>query len=156
MEFNLTLIGQMITFGLLVWFTMTYVWPPIISALRERQAKIAEGLAAAEQGEQAQEEAAAKAEQMIKDARQQAQEIIRQAERRANEIVEESKGNAREEGERLLAAARAEIEQESNRAREQLRGQVADIAVRGARAVLGKEVDASAHSKLLDELVQQL
>ncbi len=156
MNFNLTLVGQMITFALLVWFTMKYVWPPIIPALRERQAKIAEGLAAAEQGAQAQEEAAVKAEETIKEARQQAQEIIRQAERRANEIVEESKTNARDEGERIKTAAHAEIEQESNRAREQLRGQVADIAVRGASRVLGKEVDASSHSKLLDELIQQL
>ena len=156
MNFNATLIGQMITFGLLVWFTMTYVWPPIIKAMRERQQKIADGLAAAEQGQRAEEEAKAEAESMLKEARQQAQEIIRQAERRANEIVEESKNQARSEGEKQLAAARAEIEQEANRAREQLRGQVSDIAVAGASKVLGKEIDASTHSRLLDELVAQL
>ena len=156
MNFNATLIGQMITFGLLVWFTMKFVWPPIITAMRERQTRIADGLAAAEQGARAQEDAQAQAAELLKEAKQQAQEVIRQAERRANEIVEESKNQAREEGERQLSAARAEIEQEANRAREQLRTQVSDIAVAGASRVLGREIDASSHSKLLDELVAQL
>ena len=156
MNFNATLIGQMITFGLFVWFTMRFVWPPITRAMQERQARIAEGLAAAESGAKREEEAEATARDMVRDAKQQAQDIIRQAEKRANEIVEESKNQAREEGERQLNAARAEIEQEANRARQQLRTQVADIAVAGASRVLGKEVDINAHNKMLDELVEQL
>ena len=103
MNFNATLLGQMITFGLLVWFTMKYVWPPVIKAMRERQQRIADGLAAAEQGTRAQEEAETNAAETLKEAKQQAQEILRQAERRANEIVEESKTQAREEGAKQLA-----------------------------------------------------
>ena len=156
MDINLTLVGQMITFALLVLFTMKYVWPPIMQAMQARQARIAEGLAAAEQGERAQEEAQAKTAEMLKEAKQQAQEIIRQAEKRATDIVEESKNQAREEGQRQLTAAEAEIEQEVNRAREQLRAQVAEIAVAGASKVLGKEIDASTHGKLIDDLVAQL
>lgn len=156
MNINATLIGQMITFGLLVLFTMKFVWPPIIKAMQDRQKRIAEGLAAAEQGARAQEEAEAKAVEMMREAKQKAQEIIHQAERRAAEIVEDSKTQARQEGERQLAAARTEIEQEANRAREHLRTQVSEIAVAGAAKVLGKEIDIKAHSQLLDELVAQL
>lgn len=156
MDINATLIGQMITFGLLVIFTMKYVWPPIIGAMQARQKRIAEGLAAAEQGARAQEEAEAKAAEMMREAKLKAQEIIHQAERRASEVVEDSKQQAREEGERQLAAARTEIEQEVNRAREKLRGQVADIVVAGASKVLNKEIDPKAHSQLLDDLVTQL
>ena len=156
MNINATLIGQMITFGLLVLFTMKYVWPPIIKAMQDRQRRIAEGLAAAEQGARAQEEAEAQAATMMREAKQKAQEIIHQAERRAVEIVEDSKTQARQEGERQLAAARMEIEQEVVRAREQLRNQVSEIAVAGAAKVLGREIDPTAHSKLLDELVAQL
>lgn len=156
MNFNLTLIGQMITFGLLVIFTMKYVWPPIMKAMHDRQKRIAEGLAAAERGVREQELAQTKATDTLRDAKQQAQEIIRQAEKRAAEIVEESRGQARSEGEKQLAAAKAEIEQEVNRAREQLRSQVAEIAVSGASRILQREVDAKAHQKMLDDLVAQL
>ena len=156
MNFNATLIGQMITFGLLVWFTMKYVWPPVIQAMQDRQKRIADVLAAAEQGVQAQEEAESNAADLLREAKQQAQDIVRQAERRAAELVEESKSQAREEGERQLAAAQAEIEQEANRAREALRAQVASISVAGAAKVLEREVDAAAHQKLLDDLVAQL
>jgi len=155
-NFNATLIGQMITFGLLVLFTMKYVWPPIMQAMQDRQKKIADGLASAERGLREQELAKAKAAQMLKEAKQQAAEIVAQAHKRANEIVEQSKLDAHAEGERQLAAAKAEIDQEVNRAREQLRGQVVSLAVAGAGKILKREVDEAANAALLDDLVAQL
>ncbi len=156
MNFNATLIGQMITFSLLVIFTMKYVWPPLMQAMQDRQKRIAEGLAMAERGVHEQELAKAKSAQMLKEAKQQAAEIISHAQKRANEIVDQSKQDAREEGQRQLAAAQAEIEQEMNRAREQLRGQIVNIAVAGAGRVLKKEMDETAHAQMLDDLVSQL
>ncbi len=156
MSFNATLIGQMITFLLLVVFTMKYVWPPIMQAMQDRQKKIAEGLASAERGVREQELAQAKAADMLREAKQQAAEIIAQAQKRANEIVEQSKFDAQAEGERQLVAAKAEIEQEANRARAQLRDQVTALAVAGAGKVLKREVDTKAHAQLLDDLVAQL
>lgn len=111
MNFNATLIGQMITFGLLVLFTMKYVWPPIMQAMQDRQKRIADGLASAERGVREQELAKAKAAQMLKEAKQHAAEIVAQAQKRANEVIEQSKQEARVEGDRQLAAAKAEIEQ---------------------------------------------
>lgn len=156
MNINATLIGQMITFGLLVWFTMNFVWPPLIKAMQDRQKRIAEGLASAERGIHEQELARARAAEMLKDAKQQAAEIIAQAQRRAVELVEQSKTEARAEGERQLHAARAEIELEVNRAREHLRTEVAGIAVAGASKILKREIDAKANAQLLDDLVSQL
>jgi F-type H+-transporting ATPase subunit b len=155
-NFNATLIGQMITFTLLVIFTMKYVWPPIMQAMQDRQKRIAEGLASAERGVREQELAKAKSAQKLKEAKQQAAEIIAQAQKRANEIVEQSKLEARDEGARQLAAAQAEIEHEMNRAREQMRNQIVDIAVAGAEKVLQSQVDEKAHAKMLDDLVSQL
>ena len=156
MNFNATLIGQMITFGLLVLFTMKYVWPPIMQAMQDRQKKIADGLASAEQGVHAQELAKAKAAQMLKEVKQQAADIVAQAHKRANEIIEQSKLEARAEGNRQLVAAKVEIEQEVNRAREQLRSQVVTLAVAGASKILKREVDQAANAALLDDLVAQL
>jgi F-type H+-transporting ATPase subunit b len=155
-NFNATLIGQMITFGLLVIFTMKYVWPPLMQAMQDRQKRIAEGLAAAERGVREQELAATKAAETLRDAKRQATDIIAQAQKRANEIVEQSKNEAREEGQRQLAGAKAEMEREMNRAREQLRSQVVDIAVAAAGKILNKEVDEKAHAKMLENLVTQL
>lgn len=156
MNFNATLIGQMITFGLLVLFTMKYVWPPIIKAMEERQARIADGLAAAERGVKEQELAAARVADELKAAKQQANEIIGLANKRALEVVEQSKTDARDEGQRQLATAQSEIEQEMNRAKQELRGQVASVAIAGASKVLGREIDEKAHAKLIDELIEQI
>ena len=156
MNFNATLIGQMITFGLLVLFTMKYVWPPIIQAMQDRQKRIADGVASAERGMREQELAKAKAAQMLKEAKQQATEIIAQAQKRANEAIEQSKLEARAEGDRQLVVAKTEIEQEVNRAREQLRSQVISLAVAGASKVLKREVDEAANAALLDDLIAQL
>jgi F-type H+-transporting ATPase subunit b len=156
MNINMTLIGQTITFAVFVWFCMKFIWPPIMNALRERQKKIADGLAAAEQGVRDKELAQTRAAEILKEAKVQAQEILANAERRGNTIVEEAKTDAKTEGQRIVDAARGEIEQEVNRAREALRGQVAGLIVNGAGQILEKEIDAKAHSKLLDDLVAQL
>lgn len=156
MNINATLIGQAISFAIFVLFCMKYVWPPIMAALRERQAKIAEGLAAAEASSQKRDEAEAEIEGMLSDAKTQAAEIVATAQKRGNEIIEESKNTARSEGERLKASAQAEIDQEVVTAREALRKQVGSIAVDGARKILGAEVNADSHSKVLDDLVGQL
>lgn len=156
MNFNATLIGQMITFGLLVIFTMKYVWPPIMQAMQDRQKRIADGLASAERGAREQELAAAKATETLKHAKREAADIIAQAQKRATTIIEEAKQEARKEGERQLAAAQAQIEQEMNHAREELRGQVVSIAIAGAGKILQKEVNEETHTHLLDDLVAQL
>ncbi|OOG27874.1 F0F1 ATP synthase subunit B [Thioalkalivibrio denitrificans] len=156
MNINLTLLGQMITFALLVWVTMKYVWPPIIKAMQERQQKIADGLAAAERGKHEQELAEERAKKVLQEAKQQANEIISQAQKRANEVVEASKDTARQEAERIKASAEKEIEQELNRAREELRRQVGVIAVAGAERILKKEVDAKAHDDAIRDLAAQL
>jgi len=153
---NATLIGQIITFLVFVWFTKKFVWPPVLKAMQERQQKIADGLAAAERGERQLKEADVKAQDVLREARQQAASIVDQANKRGSEIVEEAKSNARVEGERLVNAAKAEIEQEVARAREALRAEVAGIAVAGAGRILQREIDAKAHAKLLDELTAQI
>ncbi len=156
MNINLTLIGQSISFAIFVIFCMKYVWPPIISAMRERQAKIAQGLADAEQGEQRKEESEQEIAILLQDAKSKASEIVSQAQRRGNEIVEEAKDVANSEGEKIKSSALAEIEQEVVRAKEDLRKQVGSIALAGAEKILNSEVNPKAHSKVLDELVAQI
>ncbi len=156
MNINLTLIGQSITFVVFVWFCMKFVWPPIMNALEERKKKIADGLAAAERGEHEMELARKRATETLHEAKQQAQEIINLAHKRAGEIVDEAKEQARAESERILAAANSEIEQEANRAREQLRKEVATLAVAGAGKLIRKEIDEKANEALLKDLVAQL
>ena len=156
MNFNATLIGQMITFAIFVWFCMKYIWPPLIAALEERNARISEGLAAAQRGQQDLEEAEIKVKESFNEAKAQAQEIINQAQKRANEIVDEAKEAAREEAEKTKAAASVEIDQQITAAREQLRQEVSSIALAGAEQILKREVDAKAHAAVLDELVTQI
>ena len=156
MNVTATLIGQMITFGVLVWFINRFLWEPMTRMMEDRKKRIADGLAAAERGRHEQEMAESKAKDTLKEAKQQAAEIISQAQKRATEIVDEAKGDARKEGARLLEAARAEIDQEVNRAKEQLRSEVAKLAVSGAEKVIAREIDAKAHAALLDELVAQI
>jgi len=156
MNFNATLIGQSIAFAVFVWFCMKYVWPPLIGALEERNARITEGLAAAERGQKDLEEAQSKVNDSLQDAKQQAQEIINQAQKRANEIVDDAKDTAREEAEKIKTSATADIDQQITSAREQLRKEVSMIALVGAEKILKREVDATAHSAVLDELVAQI
>ena len=156
MNINLTLIAQAVAFAILIWFTVKYVWPPLLNAIETRQKEIADGLAAASEGRNALEVAAKKSEVALNEAKQKASEIIGQAEKRATQIVEEAKGSAKEEGERILAGAKAEIDQEVNRAKEGLRAQVSSLAVAGAEKILRKEIDAKAHSDMLSKLAAEL
>ncbi len=156
MNFNATLIGQSITFIVFVWFCMKFVWPPIMTALSDRKAKIADGLAAADRGRHEQELAQKKATETLHEAKQQAAEIINRADKRAAEIVEEAKHEAVEEVNRLKAAASAELDQEVNRAKEALRGQVVEIATAGAGRILKRELDTTANDELIKDLVAQI
>lgn len=156
MSINATLIGQMITFTLLVWFTMKYIWPPLIGAIEERKTKIAEGLAAAEKGQEDMQLASKKAATVLREAKKQSADIINLAQKRANEIVEESKGTAKTEGERLLEAAQAQIEQEMKRAQESMRTEVSALALKAAGQILKQEIDKAKHKELLGKVSEQL
>ncbi|MEX1266233.1 MAG: F0F1 ATP synthase subunit B, partial [Woeseia sp.] len=140
MDINMTLLGQTIAMLVFVWFCMKFIWPPIMTAIEERQTEIADGLAAAERGQNKLEQAKAEADEIIGDARKQATTILDQAHARANEIIAEGKTEGIRERERQLAAARSEVEQETNRAREELRGQVSAIAVASAEKILRREI----------------
>jgi F-type H+-transporting ATPase subunit b len=153
---NLTLIVQMLVFVLLVLATMRWIWPHILSAMDERSRKIAQGLAAAEQGEQALVEAQGKADAIVREARERAGKIIDQAQQRANELVEEAKGAASAEGDRIVTAAHQQIELDTMKARESLRREVAQIAVSAASKLLEREIDPHAHSELLEKLAAQI
>lgn len=156
MHINLTLIGQSITFLIFVWFCMKFVWPVIRNAMDARTQQIAEGLSAAERAHRDLELAKDKVSSQLKDAKVEAASIIEQANRRAAQIIDEAKDRAREEGDRIKVSAQAEIEQESNRAREQLRAQVGALAVAGASRILGRAVDENAHRDIVDQLAQEL
>ena len=156
MSFNLTLIAQAVAFALFIWFTVKFVWPPLLRAIETRQKQIADGLAAAEQGKKSLEVSAKQADRAIQEARTRAAEIIAQAEKRDAQMVEAAKAAAKAEGDREKAAAKADIQQEAQRAREQLREQVAALAVAGAEKILRREVDAKAHAELLDGIKKQL
>ena len=156
MSFNLTVIAQAVAFALFIWFTVKFVWPPMLRAIEQRQKIIADGLAAAEQGKKSLETSTRQAEESVKGGRDRAAEIIAQAERRAAQVIEEAKTAAKAEGDREKAAAKADIQQEVTRAREQLREQVAALAVAGAEKILRREVDAKTHADLLDGIKKQL
>jgi F-type H+-transporting ATPase subunit b len=153
---NLTLVVQMVVFALLVWFTMKFLWPMILGPMDERARKIATGLAAAEKGQQDLAQASQRAEGAIREARDRANEIVDQAQRRANEMVEAAKSQALQEGERLVAAARTQIDLATTKARESLRKEVAQLAVRSASQLLGREIDAKAHGDLLNKLASEI
>jgi len=156
MNLNATLLIQSIVLLILGWITMKFIWPPLIAAIEERQKKIAEGLAAADKGEKSLAEAKSSAAVVVREAHVQASKIIEQANRRSNELIEEARGTAIAEGQRLIGDARQEVALESGRAREQLRKDVASIAVAGASKLLGREIDAKAHADLLDQLALEI
>ena len=156
MNINLTLIGQMIAFVGFVWFCMKFVWPPILAAMAEREQKIADGLAAADRASHDLELAKEKAVERLKEAKEEAAGIIDAANKRANQLVEEAKDAAVAEADRVKASAQAEIEQESNRAREALRAEVATLSLAGAEKVLGAAIDQEAHKELVDKLAAEL
>lgn len=156
MNVTATLFGQMLTFAVLVWFVMKFLWTPILGMLEERKKKIADGLAAAERGLHEKELAEKRAKEVLVEAKEQSKEVIAQAQRRADEIVEEAKDEARAEGQRLIHAAQAEIDQQANQARERLRQEVVVLALSGAEQVLMREVDSKAHADVLNKLAAQL
>lgn len=156
MNINLTLIIQMIVFALLVWFTMSLIWPPLMRAVEERQKKIAHGLAAADRGEQELQQARQGAEAILREARERAGQIIDQAQHRANDIVEQARTTASQEGQRLVASAQQQIGLEASRARESLRREVGDIAVAMASKLLEREIDPRTHQELISKLAAQI
>jgi len=153
---NLTLVVQMVVFATLILITMKWIWPPILKAMDERQRKIAQGLAAAEEGEKELSEARDKADAIIREARERANQIIDHAQHRANEVIEQAKGAASSEGARIVAAAQQQIELDTTRAKETLRREVAGIAVGAASKLLGREIDARAHADLLEQLAEEI
>ena len=156
MDINLTLIGQAIAMTVFVAFCMKYVWPFIMSVIEQRQTEIANGLAAAEQGQSSLTNAKFEADRILAAARDQARGIVDQANTRATGIVEQARAEGETERKRQVEAARAEIGVETNRAREELRGQVAKIAVAGAEKVLAREIDANTHRDILAKLASEL
>jgi len=152
MNFNATLIGQMFAFGVFWFFCYKFIWPVIIGKLEERKTRIADGLAAGEKGQHELVLAEKRATEILHEGKDQSQNFISQAQKRADEIVEEAKEDARAEGERILAAARAEIDQERQQVKEELRNQVATLAVAGAEQILMREVDSNAHKEVLDQI----
>jgi len=153
---NLTLIGQMITFLVFVAFTMKYVWPPITKALRDRQKRIAEGLAAADRGKHELELAQHKSAEIIRDAKLQAAKYIEEANKRGLHIVEEAKEQARLASERIIQLAQEDILIERNNAREALRQEIAGLALMGASKILGKEVDEASNSAMINTLIAEV
>ncbi len=156
MNINATMIGQMVTFMVFVWFCMKFIWPPLIGVLAERSKKITDGLSAAERAQQDLSLAQEKATHQLKEAKQQGSEVIDQAHKRASQIVDEAKDQAREEADRIIKAAQADVEQEFNRAREELRSMVGKVAIAGAEKLLETSVDAQKHGELLDKLAAEL
>jgi F-type H+-transporting ATPase subunit b len=156
MNLNFTLVAQAVVFFAFIAFTLRFIWPYLLRAIETRQKTIADGLAAAEQGRRSLETSTKQSEQAIAQARGRAVELLTQAEKRAAQMIDEAKAAAKEEGNREKAVAKAEIAQEVTRAREQLRDQVASLAVAGAEKILQREVDANAHAELLNAIKKQL
>lgn len=156
MNINATLLGQAIVFGILIWFSVKFIWPPLVKAIEDRQKKIAEGLAAAERGQTELQSAHGEAQVIVNTAREQAKKIVDQAHKREVTIVEEARGTAVEEGKRIVESSRADAQQEKARARDELRKDVATLAVAGASRLLQREIDAKAHAELIEQLAREI
>ena len=153
---NATLIGQLIAFAVFVAFCMKYVWPPLMAAIEARQKTIADGLAASERAEKDLELAQEKATAQLREAKQQAAEIVEQAKKRANQLVDDETQRGHTEREKIIAQGYAEIEAERNRAKEDIRKQVATLAIAGAEKILAREIDAAAQNDIVEKLVAEL
>lgn len=153
MEINLTLVGQLITFAIVVWFTMKYVWPPLTQAIAQRQKQISDGLAAAEEGQRERLQATEAATALLAETKREAAQIIDQANKRGNALIEQAKRDAAEENRRLLASAKAEIAQEVNAAKEALQQQLASLVVAGAEKILKREVDPAANQAIINDII---
>jgi F-type H+-transporting ATPase subunit b len=155
MEFNATLIGEMISFAIVIWFCVRFIWPHLTKAIEERQLKIADGLAAAEKARAELKDADARVAEEIRQARQQAAEIIEKAQLQAGQIVDKARADALAEAGRVKAVAADDIASMQQKAREELRGWVGRLAVQGAEKIVQREIDASAHKAMLDQLVAE-
>jgi F-type H+-transporting ATPase subunit b len=156
MNINATLLGQAIVFGILIWFSVKFIWPPLVKAIEDRQKKIAEGLAAAERGQTELQSAHGEAQAIVNQAREQAKKIVDQAHKREVTIVEEARSTAVEEGKRIVESSRQDAQQEKARARDELRKDVATLAVAGASRLLQREIDARAHADLIEQLAREI
>lgn len=156
MNINFTLVSQAIAFSLFIWFTVKFIWPPLLRAIEDRQKQIADGLAAGERGKKELEFASQRSADTLKEAKQRANDVVIQAEKRAADIIEEAKIAAKEEGKKIIAGAKAEIDHEIFSAREALRQQVSSLAVQGASKILRREVDPKAHVELLAAIEAEL
>ncbi|WP_165312670.1 F0F1 ATP synthase subunit B [Vibrio ziniensis] len=156
MNMNATLLGQALSFALFVWFCMKYVWPPIMQAIEERQKKIADGLQAAERAKKDLDLAQANASDSLKEAKRTATEVIEQANKRKAQILDEAREEAQAERQKILAQAASEVEAERNRARDELRKQVATLAIAGAEKILERAIDKDAHKDILDNITAKL
>jgi F-type H+-transporting ATPase subunit b len=156
MDINATLLGQMLVFGVLIWVSWKFIWPPLVKAVEDRQKKIAEGLAAAERGQVELQSANGEAQTILNAAREQAKKIVDQAHRREVEIVEEARTTASEEGKRIVDSSRQDAQQEKARARDELRRDVATLAVAGASRLLQREIDPTAHADLIEQLARDI
>jgi len=156
MNINLTLIAQALAFALFIWFTVKFIWPPLMRAIEQRQKQIADGLAAGERGRQELEAAGKRAHEELAKARERVGEVIASAEKRDAQMLDEAKAAAKAEADRILTAAGADIDQQIARAKEMLREQVASLAVAGAEKILRREVNAQTHSELLNQLKREI
>jgi F-type H+-transporting ATPase subunit b len=156
MDINATLLGQVIVFVILIWFSAKFIWPPLVKAVEDRQKKIAEGLAAAERGQTELQSAHGEAQSIVEAARVQAKKIVDQAHKREVEIVEEARSTAVEEGKRIIESSRQDAQQEKARARDELRKDVATLAVAGASRLLQREIDPRAHADLIEQLAREI
>ncbi|KFA58167.1 F0F1 ATP synthase subunit B [Gilliamella sp. Choc4-2] len=156
MNMNATLLGQAITFVLFVWFCMKFVWPPVISAIEKRQKEIADGLASAETAKKDLELAKANTSDIMQQAKVEANAIIEQANKRKAIILEEAKQEASRERERIVAQGFAEVEAERKRVKEELKQQVATLAIAGAEKIIQRSVNEAANSDIIDKLVAEL
>ncbi len=156
MNINATLILQSIAMMIFVWFCMKFIWPPLLKAMDERRARVAEGLAASDLADKELEAAKQTAGEQISEARGKAGEILDQAQQRHSQILDQAKEDAGTERQRQVSAAEADIALAANQAREELRASVASLAVLGASKILEKEVDAETHRELLDKLITEI
>lgn len=156
MNINATIIGQAMVFAVLIWFSWRFIWPPLMKAVEDRQKKIAEGLAAAERGQTELQSAHGEAQSIVAGAREQAKKIVDQAHKREVEIVEEARSTAVEEGKRIIEGSRQDAQQEKARARDELRKDVATLAVAGASRLLQREIDPKAHADLIEQLAREI
>ncbi|MBL6685555.1 MAG: F0F1 ATP synthase subunit B [Methylophilaceae bacterium] len=156
MNIQLTIIAQGLTFAILIWFTVKFIWPPLLGAIEKRQKEIADGLAAAHEGQKALQEADLKKEEVLSGAKGKSTEIVTLAEKRANEIIKDAQEKAKIEAELIIKNAQNEVENEVNKARNQLRNELATIAIAAAEKIINKEIDKKAHTDMLSKLARDL